>query len=74
MKDKQAYFSNFKDKEDYVTYSTSYWNYAFVTENEWIDMGDEDERTWIKDFLKRFVSTIDPNETVTIYECTVNNG
>lgn len=74
MKDKTAYFSNFKDKEDYVTYSTSYWNYAFVDKNGWVDMSDEDERKWITNFFERFVKNIDPNDTVTIYECTVNNG
>lgn len=74
MKDKIAYFSNFKDKDDYVTYSTSYWNYAFVDKNGWVDMSDEDERKWITNFFERFVKNIDPNDTVTIYECTVNNG
>ena len=74
MKDKTAYFSNFKDKEDYVTYSTSYWNYAFVDKNGWVDMTNEDEKKWITNFFERFVKNIDPNDTVTIYECTVNNG
>lgn len=74
MKDKTAYFSNFKDKDDYVTYSTSYWNYAFVDKNGWVDMSDEDERKWITNFFERFIKDIDPNDTVTIYECTVNNG
>ena len=74
MKDKTAYFSNFKDKDDYVTYSTSHWNYAFVDKNGWVDMSDEDERKWITNFFERFIKDIDPNETVTIYECTINNG
>lgn len=74
MKDKTAYFSNFKDKEDYVTYSTSYWYYAFVDKNGWVDMTNEDEKKWITNFFERFVKNIDPNDTVTIYECTVNNG
>jgi hypothetical protein len=74
MKDKTTYFSNFKDKDDYVTYSTSYWNYAFVDKNGWVDMTNEDEKKWITNFFERFVKNIDPNDTVTIYECTVNNG
>lgn len=74
MKDKTAYFSNFKDKDDYVTYSTSYWNYAFVDKNGWVDMTNEDEKKWITNFFERFIKDIDPNDTVTIYECTVNNG
>lgn len=74
MKDKLAYFSNFKNKEDYVTYSTSYWNYAFVNKDGWVDMVNEDERKWINNFYDRFIATIDPNDLVTIYECSVNNG
>lgn len=74
MKDKLTYFSNFKSKEDYVTYSTSYWNYAFVNKDGWVDMVNEDERKWINNFYDRFIATIDPNDLVTIYECSVNNG
>ena len=74
MKDKLTYFSNFKSKEDYVTYSTSYWNYAFVNKDGWVDMVNEDERKWINNFYNRFIATIDPNDLVTIYECSVNNG
>ena len=74
MKDKTTYFSNFKDKEDYVTYSTSYWNYAFVNKDGWVDMTNEDEKKWITSFKDRFVKTLDPNDLVTIYECSVNNS
>ena len=74
MKDKSAYFSNFKNKEDYVTYSTSYWNYAFVNKDGWVDMVNEDEKKWIGNFYDRFIATLDPNDLVTIYECSVNNG
>ena len=74
MKDKTTYFSNFKDKEDYVTYSTSYWNYAFVNKDGWVDMSNENEKKWITSFQDRFVKTLDPNDLVTIYECSVNNS
>lgn len=74
MKDKMAYFSNFKNEEDYVTYSTSYWNYAVVDKDGWVDMADKDEKEWIKTFYDKFISTIDPNELITIYECSVNNS
>lgn len=75
MKDKLTYFSNFKDKEDYVTYSTSYWNYAFVDKNGWIDVDKYggDEKEWINTFHERFLTNIDPNELITIYECSINN-
>ena len=74
MKDKTTYFSNFKDKDDYVTYSTSYWNYAFVDENGWIDVDSaRSEKEWIKNFYKKFIQHLEPNDLVTIYECSVNN-
>jgi len=76
MKDKTVYFSKFKSKEDYVTYSTSYWNYAFVDENGWVDVDSdkEGEQHWITTFYDRFIKNLDPNQLVTIYECSINNG
>ena len=53
---------------------TSYWNYAFVNKDGWVDMVNEDERKWINNFYDRFIATLDPNDLVTIYECSVNNG
>ena len=76
MKDKLTYFSNFKSKEDYVNYSTRYWNYAVVTKDGWIDVDSSggDEKEWINNFFERFIRKIDDVELVTIYECSVNNG
>ena len=76
MKDKATYFSNFKDKEDYVNYSTRYWNYAFVDKDGWVDVDTYggDEKEWINTFYERFISKLNPNDLITIYECSVNNG
>lgn len=75
MKDKEAYFEKFKSKEAYVTYSTAYWNYAYADENGWVDVDDDgNEEKWINDFFTRFVKNIKPNDLVTIYECSINNG
>lgn len=73
MKDKSAYFSKFKDKGEYVNYSTRYWNYAFVDKNGWVDIDTYggDEKEWINTFFERFISKLDANELVTIYECTI---
>lgn len=73
MEGKTAYFSKFKDKDTYVAYSTSYWNYAYVDKNGWKDvdmLGDETE--WIKSFFDKFVKPLKPDDVVSIYECTVN--
>ncbi len=76
MKDKLTYFSNFKDKEDYVNYNTRYWNYAFVDKNGWTDVDNYggDEKEWINTFFERFIKNLNPNDLITIYECSVNNG
>jgi hypothetical protein len=76
MKDKTTYFSNFKSKEDYVNYSTRYWNYAVVTENGWVDVDSKggDEKEWINNFFDNFIKNIPDEELITIYECSVNNG
>ena len=75
MKDKETYFQNFKSKEAYVNYSTAYWNYAYADKNGWIDVDDEgNEEKWINNFFQRFVENIDPNDLVTIFECSINNG
>lgn len=76
MKDKEAYFSKFKSEEEYVNYSTSYWNYAFVDKNGWIDVDifEGDETEWVSTFYDRFIKNLDPNELITIFECSINNG
>ena len=75
MKDKEAYFENFKSKDNYVTYSTAYWNYAYADENGWCDVDDDgNEERWINEFYDRFVDKLKPNDLVSIFECSINNG
>ena len=76
MQDKDSYFERFKDKEDYVTYSSSFWNYAYVDKSGWTDVSDFREGTegdWIRGFIGRFVKPLDGDETVSIYECSIRN-
>lgn len=76
MQDKDAYFERFKDKDDYVTYSSSYWNYGYVDKDGWTDLSDfreGNESEWIKGFIDRFVKPLGENETVSIYECTIES-
>lgn len=75
MGDKKSYFSNFSSKEKYVNYCTAYWNYAYVDENGWVDVDDNgNEEEWISEFYSRFVENLKPNDLVSIFECSVNNG
>lgn len=77
MKDKDVYFSKFENKEKYVAYGSSYWNYAYVDDNGWHDAESEcdgDERLWVETFYDRYIKNMNPNLTVTIYECSTNQG
>lgn len=73
MGDKQAYFSKFKDKDAYVQYSTAYWNYAYVDEQQgWIDIhSTPNEFDWINGYYDRFVKPLKEDDMVTIFECTI---
>jgi hypothetical protein len=73
MGDKQAYFSKFRDKEHYVTYSTAYWNFEYVDDKNWFDINGIDETAWIEHFYDRFVTQLKPDDLVSIYECTIND-
>ena len=77
MKDKMAYFLNFKSKKDYVNYATSYWNYAFVNEDGWKDAdnySNGDLNEWINNFYDDFIVPLKDDDLITIFECTTNNG
>lgn len=74
MSDKKDYFSNFKNKEDYVSYSCSYWNYAYVDKNGWKDVDDKGkEQEWLRNFYKTFVKPLKPDDLVSIYEYSRRN-
>jgi hypothetical protein len=73
MKDKDVYFSKFPDKESYVNYSTAYWNFGYVDSNGWVDMTGKDEYEWINGFYEKLVKNLSPEDTVSIYECTIND-
>lgn len=70
MIDKDAYFSNFKDKNDYIIRNSAYWNYAYLDSNGWIDIDDGkgSDIEWINNFYSRFIEKIKPNDLVTIFE------
>lgn len=71
MGDKKEYFKRFKSKEDYITYSCSYWNYAFLDKDGWKDLDDNGkEMDWIKNFFNKYIKTLKSDDLVTIYEYT----
>lgn len=73
MGERKAYFSNFKTRDEYVEYSTSYWNYAYVDKDGWVDMSSnfDTDMNWVRNFYDRFVSKLKDDDLITIYECSV---
>lgn len=75
MKDKKDYLSQFKNKEDYISFNCAYWNYAFLDENGWVDLDDENNQiNWVVNYYDRFIKKLKPTDLLTIYEYSVNKN
>lgn len=72
MKNFHKYFETYKTRDNYVKSNTSFWGYAFLSENTgWVELGEnEDQFSWVNSFYDTFISHLDKNETISIYECT----
>lgn len=64
------YFKRFKDQDDYIKQSCSFWCYAVVKDDVWEDMEDKDQGEWISNFYNRYLKDLNENKLITIYECT----
>lgn len=70
MKNRQGYFENFSDKEDYVSYCTSFWTYGIATKEEYKD-ADElgvSMSEWIKTFYDNYIKDLPEDTLLTLYE------
>lgn len=70
MKNRKGYFENFKDKESYVSYCTSFWTYGVATKDKYED-ADElnipiDE--WIKNYYNKYIKELSDDTLLTLYE------
>lgn len=66
----KSIFKTFKNKEDYIKTSCSFWTYAIVFNGDWLDMYGKDGNTWICHFYDTFIKSLPKDELITIYECT----
>ena len=74
MKGKETYFQKFVTKDKYVSFSTCYWNYAYVDANGWVDINSApSEYEWVEGFYDNFVTKIKPTDKVTPSECSIDN-
>lgn len=69
MKQFPGYFDNYKNKEHYIKYSTSFFTNAIIINGEWFDMENVDYSDWILNFYDKWIKNLDKNTLITIYEC-----
>ena len=60
--------SPFSLKEEYVKFNTTFWTYAVLDKNGWVDMDDSNYINWVLKFDERFINHLKPNDTITILE------
>lgn len=66
-----AIFKNFRNKEEYIDYNTSFWAYAVIDDHGmWFDMENENEIEWISKFYDNYIDKLPDDTLITIYECT----
>lgn len=70
MKTKISYFTdNFQNKDEYVSYSCSFWCYGIATEDKYIDVDEvKSIKDWIKNFYQDYIKPLDKDQLLTIYE------
>ena len=72
MKNRTLSFQEFGNKETYVTSNTSFWGYAFLSEEtNWIDAEKYDQFTWMMNFYDTFIKPLPDDTLLTIVECSL---
>ena len=67
----QSYFDRFEDKEQYALYCESLGFYAFVTDDNWIEVSSLDnELVWKINFYDKFIKDLPDDTLLTTYVCT----
>ena len=74
MGDKKDYLLNFKTKDNYIKYNTSYWNYAVIKDGVWKDTDNQNSIDWVINFYETFVEPLNDDELITIYEYQINDA
>ena len=64
------YFKNFKNKEEYIKYNSSFFTNAVILNGKWIDMEDFDYSDWIINYFNNYISKLKNDELISIFECT----
>lgn len=70
MINRTAYFENFKSKEEYVAYSSSFWCYGIAKDDEYIgfDNANVTDYEWVTNFYDLYIKDLPDDTLLTIYE------
>lgn len=70
MKNRKDYFAYFKTRENYVVSNTSFWGYAYVDENGWVELEDNmSQFDWVNNFYDRFITPLSDDTLISLFEC-----
>ena len=69
MSNRKEYFAQFKDKEQYVRHSTSFFTYGVATSKEYHEVDyTVSDMDWVSNFYDKYIKTLDGNPLLSIYE------
>lgn len=70
MKPRLEYFSNFNSEDEYVSYSCSFWEYAYVDKvNGWINLDYSiSDIDWVNNFYEKYIVPLPDDAMLTIVE------
>lgn len=71
MKERKIYFLKYENKDNYAIINSSFWAFAFLSENTgWLEMDESvSQFDWIKNYYNNFIIPLSDNTKLTIYEC-----
>lgn len=65
---RKSYFDNFKSKEEYVLYNTSFWSFAVATEDSCVLCSENDTINWIINYYDHYIKDLPDDTLITLYE------
>lgn len=69
MSNRQEYFMNFKNCDEYIKHSCSFWTYGIATENKYEEINFQiSDKDWVANFYEKYIKVIKNNPTLAIYE------
>lgn len=78
----EYYLNRYKTKEEYVRVNMLFSTHAILKDGEWFEAGqmgmfgcssesDEEGNAWTKNFFKKFIEKLNPDDRITIVDCHI---